>query len=54
MDESRNVIRAMHHYTRKIQAKIISKVIYSDSRFPNLKNKTEKIFNKAFKIGKNL
>ncbi len=54
MDESRNVIRAMHHYTRKIQAKVISKIIYSDSRFLNLKNKTEKILNKAFKIGKNL
>lgn len=54
MDESRNVIRAMHHYTRKIQATIISKIVYSDSRFLNLKKKTDKFLNRAFKIGKNL
>jgi len=54
MDESRNVIRAMHHYTRKIRAKVISKIIYSDSRFLNSRNKTDKILNKAFTIGKSL
>ena len=54
MDESRNVIRAMHHYTRKIKAKVISKIIYTDSRFLNIKSKHDKYLHKAYVIGKKI
>ena len=54
MDESRNVIRAMHHYTRKIKAKVISKIIYTDSRFLNIESKYDKYLHKAYVIGKKI
>ncbi len=45
MDESKNAIRAMHHYSRKIKAEVISKIVFTDSRFMNKKNKQEKCLN---------
>ena len=54
MDESKNTLRAMNHYTRKIKAKVISKIVFTDSRFLNLKRKENKYLNKALKIGLNL
>ncbi len=54
MDESRGTIRAMKNYTRKIKAKLIAKIIFTDSRFMNMKDKKQKYEYKAFKIGKNL
>ncbi len=53
IDESKNVIRAVHHYSRKIKAKVISKIIFTDSRFLNEK-KQEKYLHKAFVIGKKI
>lgn len=52
LDESKNTVRAMHHYTRKIKAKVISKIIYSDSRFLNNKSKYDRYLNMAYKIGR--
>lgn len=51
MDESKNVIRAMHYYSRKIKAKAISKIVFTDSRSRNKKNKQEKYLQKAYVIG---
>lgn len=52
MDESRGAIRAVKNYTRKIKAKVIAKVIFTDSRFLNYKGKREKLENKCIEIGK--
>jgi multimeric flavodoxin WrbA len=54
MDESKNTLRAMNHYTRKIKAKVIGKIIFTDSRFLNVKGKENKYLNKAWKIGLSL
>ncbi len=51
MDESKNTLRAMNHYTRKIKAKVISKIVFTDSRFLNLKRKKNKYLGKAWEIG---
>ena len=51
LDESRNTFKAMHHYTRKIKAKTIAKIVFTDSKFLNAKNKLKKYENKAYKIG---
>lgn len=51
MDESKNTLRAMNHYTRKIKAKVISKLVFTDSKFLNVKGKLDKFERKAYKIG---
>ncbi len=54
VDESRGTINAMRNYTRKIEAAIMGKLIFTDSRFLNVKCKQERYEQKAYMIGQKL
>ena len=54
IDESKGAIRALRNYTRKIGADIVAKLVYTDSRFKNVKGKKERYEKKAYAIGEKL
>jgi hypothetical protein len=54
VDESRGAINAMRNYTRKIDAAIVSKLVFTDTRFLNVKGKRERFEQKAYAIGQKI
>jgi multimeric flavodoxin WrbA len=54
VDESRSTINAMRNYTRKIKAAIVAKLVFTDTRFLNVKGKMERYEKKAFTIGQKI
>jgi len=54
VDESRGAINAMRNYTRKIEAAIMAKLVFTDSRFLNVKGKLERYEQKAYAIGQKI
>ena len=51
LDESRGAIGAMKNYTRKIKGTIAGKIVYTDSRFENVKGKRKRYEEKAYTLG---
>jgi putative NADPH-quinone reductase len=51
LDESRGALRAMKNYTRKIKGTIAGKIVYTDSRFQNVKGKRKRYEKKAYTLG---
>lgn len=54
LDESRSAVRAMTHYTRKIEARVVGTIVFTDSRFLNMEGKEKRYLDKALKLGRNL
>ncbi len=56
MGETSGILGAMYHYSRKIKAKVVGKIIFSDTKFlnasNNVNNKLSRYLKRAYRLGR--